>query len=169
MSESSTKSSRAGLPVPTAAAVEAAEVEDMAVGVGATRTKGTTTGTTTTTATATATTPPRPGPARQLRQLRRLTLRRRPLITPPSMRNTMAPPIRMPPTVATRPTSRCISNGQLPKPAMGLLLALRVLRVPQRRLRPRPRARPHRLLPLLLRRRRRRLRLGRLVRVDTAR
>ena len=140
----------------------------MAAGVGATRTKGTTTETTTTTAIATVTTTPlRPARARRLRQLQQLTLRRRPLITPPSMRSIMVPPIRMLPMVATKPTSRCISNGQLPKPVMERLR--RALRALQHRLRPRPRARLHRLLPLLLRRLRRRLRPGRRAREDTAR
>ena len=157
-----------------AVAVEAAEVEgmaavveDMAAGAGATRTKGTTTETTTSTATATATaTPLLPGPARRLRRLQRLRLRRRPPTTPPSTRSIMAP-IRMLPMAATKPTSRCTSNGRLPKPAMEGLP--RALRVPQGRRRPRPRARLHRLLRLLPRRPRRRLRPGRRAREDTAR
>jgi hypothetical protein len=134
------------------------------------RTKVTTEITTiTTTATATATLL-RMRPARQRRRLPRRTLRPRPRTTPPkllSMRSTTAA-TRMPLTVATRPTSRCISNGQLPRPVKVALL--RLPRVPRLLLRLHLRAKPHHhLLLLLLRRPRRPLRPGRRAPAGTAR
>jgi hypothetical protein len=139
MSESSARNSRA---VHLAATV----AEDMAVAVVVTRIMATIETTITrTAATATATPPPRQL-ALQCRRLRRPTLRRQRLTTPRSTLSITAP-TRMPPTVATKPTFKCISNGRLLKPHSreALLLLLRAPRPPRRL---RPRARQHR--PLLL-------------------
>ncbi len=164
------KSSKAARLVAMAAAAAAAVVVvvDMAAGVVATRTKGTTEITTTrTTATATPT-PLRLGPAQRHRRLHRLLPLRRPPTMLPNMRSIMGAPIPMLPTVATRPTLKCISNGWPRKPArQGLLPPVRVLLRPHHRRH--RRARLHRRRLLLLRPPRRHLHLDRRAPVDTVR